>query len=445
LRDWLGLPNEEEGSEKSIGEGPKESRPISADEEEVKDDVASDDEEVEDDVVPEMEGSGLTPKQRARAKEKEKRKEAGESAQPEEQAVSKLPKGYILVPHKEGSVQNDSELTRHCLDQMFDDDDSDTGDPLNVEIKKEASETHSIGCVQIDQDVLREINSLENVKVEPVQNDDIMPSQPSSSNPSDDSIPNDHNLNDSPLPDPSQRSKNLEKLCILDTRPHVLDSEEAEKNKLRPLEVKLTNMASSKADLSSGDEKVEFKNESVANSSSGRSGKNKVVDEEETNLDHSPIVDKSEEEDEDDNRSFWAQYFCTTCQWLLGGAEGLLQHNREQRGRHHNVKPLWSFNQQEVRVQDLKKSRKFGVMVRELELEYLQKVKEEEECFSKGLKEKLKKEVLKNGELQKEGLKNESLRLEGLRKDLEKNEEREEEDIKLKIGKASNGRFSVIN
>ena len=134
------------------------------------------------------------------------------------------------------------------------------------------------------------------------------------------------------------------------------------------------------------------------------------------------------------------------------------------------MKPLWSFNQQEVRLQDLKKSRKyesqstqvskkavclkkaimirFGVMVRELELEYLHRV-EEEEGFSKGLKEELKKEVLKNGELQKEGLKNESLRLEGLKKDLEKKElkkeQKEEEDIKLKIGKASNGRFSVIN
>ena len=86
-------------------------------------------------------------------------------------------------------------------------------------------------------------------------------------------------------------------------------------------------------------------------------------------------------------------------------------------------------------------------MVRELELEYLQKMKKE--GFSKGLKGELKKEVLKNGELQKEGLKNESLRLEGLKKDLEKKElkkeEKEEEDIKLKIGKASNGRFSVIN
>ena len=91
---------------------------------------------------------------------------------------------------------------------------------------------------------------------------------------------------------------------------------------------------------------------------------------------------------------------------------------------------------------------RFGVMVRELELEYLHRVKEEE-GFSKGLKEELKKEVLKNGELQKEGLKNESLFLEGLKKDLEKeglkNEEKEEEDIKLKIAKASNGRFSVIN
>ena len=87
-------------------------------------------------------------------------------------------------------------------------------------------------------------------------------------------------------------------------------------------------MASSKAEPNSDDhEKAEIKNEAVAcSSSSGKNGDNKVVNEEETKLDRSPIADKSEEEDED--RSFWAQYYCTTCQWLLGGAEGLLQHNR---------------------------------------------------------------------------------------------------------------------
>ena len=88
--------------------------------------------------------------------------------------------------------------------------------------------------------------------------------------------------------------------------------------------------------------------------------------------------------------------------------------------------------------------------MRELELEYLQKVKEgEEEGLSKGQKDELKKEVLQNGKLQKEGLRNESLRLEQLKRVLEKeglnNKEKDEEDIKLKIGKASNGRFSVIN
>ena len=30
----------------------------------------------------------------------------------------------------------------------------------------------------------------------------------------------------------------------------------------------------------------------------------------------------------DEEGSFWAQYYCTTCHWLLGGAEGLVQHNR---------------------------------------------------------------------------------------------------------------------
>ena len=110
---------------------------------------------------------------------------------------------------------------------------------------------------------------------------------------------------------------------------------------------------------------------------------------------------------------------------------------REQRGRHHNVKPLWSFNQQEVRLQDLKNSRKyesqstqcpkrlcvlnaimirFGVMVRELEREYQrhQLTKEEESPQKEQDKELQSKE-------------------------------KEEEDIKLKISKASNGRFSVVN
>ena len=121
--------------------------------------------------------------------------------------------------------------------------------------------------------------------------------------------------------------------------------------------------------------KQQLRNKTVACSSIGKKGKNQVVEKGGTNLAHTnPVRDKSEEDEED--RSFWAQYYCTTCQWLLGGAEGLLQHNRyldaikvlelcimqqflrEQRGRHHNVKPLWSFNQQEVQVQDLKKSRK---------------------------------------------------------------------------------------
>ena len=111
---------------------------------------------------------------------------------------------------------------------------------------------------------------------------------------------------------------------------------------------------------------------------------------------------------------------------------------REQRGRHHHVKPLWSFNQQEVRLQDLKKSRKyesqstqvskkavcfkkaimirFGVMVRELEREYQrQQLTKEEESPEKE----------EDKELQ--------------------SKDKEEEDIKLKISKASNGRFSVVN
>jgi len=403
------LPNQEK--DKSASEGTKESG-----------------EEKEEDEGPEMEGSGLTPKQRARAKEKEKRKESGQKGVKQ----GRVTKGYVLVPEKEASLsQSDSKLTRQCLDQMFDDDDdSDHGDdPLKIEIKKEPFETHSMGCVQIDQDVLREINSLENLKVEPVQKDDIMPSQPHSPNTTDDSISNSHVLS----------PKNLDKLCILDTRSHISGSDETEKTSSKTLEIKPINVTTRKAE----DEK------------------NKVIEKEGTCQDHSPAKDRGKEEEED--RSFWAQYYCTTCQWLLGGAEGLLQHNREQRGRHHNVKPLWSFNQQEVRVQDLKKSRKFGVMVRELEIEYLKKVKEEEDGLSEDQKDELKREVLKNAERQKQRLRNDCLRLEGFKQELDKeflkNEEKDEklemrglekkdegeEDIRLKISKASNGRFSVIN
>merc|ERR1712181_210591 len=99
---------------------------------------------------------------------------------------------------------------------------------------------------------------------------------------------------------------------------------------------------------------------------------------------------------------------------------------------------------------------------------YLKKVKEEEEGLTEDQKEELKCEVLKNAEIQKERLRNDCLRLEGLKQELDKEvlkkeekddilekekpgrvglekEDEEEEDIKLKISKASNGRFSVIN
>ena len=111
---------------------------------------------------------------------------------------------------------------------------------------------------------------------------------------------------------------------------------------------------------------------------------------------------------------------------------------------------------------------RFGVMVRELEIEYQKQVKEEEEVLTEGQREELKSEVIKNAEIQKERLRNDCLRLEGLKQELDKEifkhegkddklekeeleriglekVDKEEEDIKLKISKASNGRFSVIN
>ena len=106
--------------------------------------------------------------------------------------------------------------------------------------------------------------------------------------------------------------------------------------------------------------------------------------------------------------------------------------------------------------------------MRELEIEYQKQIKEEEESLTKGQREELKSEVIKNAQVQKEGLRNDCQRLEELKQELDKeifkNEEKddklekeelermglekrdkEEEDIKLKISKASNGRFSVIN
>ena len=76
---------------------------------------------------------------------------------------------------------------------------------------------------------------------------------------------------------------------------------------------------------------------------------------------------------------------------------------------------------------------RFGVMVRELELEYQQQVQEE---IQKG---ETQRQEQADEELQ--GKRPNDLGLE--KQELEKEEK--EEDIKLKISKTSNGRFSVIN
>ena len=310
LRDWLGLPNGEDGREKSEeasssdAEGTKESQPPT-------EPFAGE----EENAGPEMEGSGLTAKQRAHAQEKEKRKkEVGGQSPKQKEVKGKLPKGYVLESlNKDES--SDSKLTRQCLDQMFDDDDSDTDEPSKVGIKKEAEDTfqtHSIGCVQIDQDVLREMN----LKVELVQND-YAPSQPSLANPTDgdDGSPSKQDLKPSSL---RHQSK-----CLLDTGPHtsVFDFEEDLKN----VEIKMGNATgletplTRKASLSSDDCKKEKLKDGKNNSGTEVEKKERV----ETKQD-SP----GRGESEDAGRSFWAQYYCTNCQWLLGGAEGLLQHNR---------------------------------------------------------------------------------------------------------------------
>ena len=76
---------------------------------------------------------------------------------------------------------------------------------------------------------------------------------------------------------------------------------------------------------------------------------------------------------------------------------------------------------------------RFGVMVRELELEYQQQVQEEIQTGETQRQEQADEEL--------QGKRPNDLGLE--KQELEKEEK--EEDIKLKISKTSNGRFSVIN
>ena len=120
---------------------------------------------------------------------------------------------------------------------------------------------------------------------------------------------------------------------------------------------------------------------------------------------------------------YWDCYICSDCKPLkmIAGAEGLVNHCKEK-DEHKNVKPLWTFNQNEVKVQDLKKSYKYGVLVREKEREYQEYLKFSKSFPSVGL---LYSTFHQPGPLENVD--------EGVPK------------LKLKIGKGANGNFSVLS
>merc|ERR1711962_1263361 len=94
----------------------------------------------------------------------------------------------------------------------------------------------------------------------------------------------------------------------------------------------------------------------------------------EMDVDNLEKIDNTEEGEGEymekwNDTDYWQQYVCLDCNKLIDGAVGLVDHRRDQE-ENHALKPLWSFNQNEVMLQDLRYSRKFGVMIRELEQEY---------------------------------------------------------------------------
>jgi len=127
---------------------------------------------------------------------------------------------------------------------------------------------------------------------------------------------------------------------------------------------------------------------------------------------------------------YWDCYLCTDCNPLkmLGGADGLVNHCREMDG-HKDIRPLWTFNQNEVRVADLKKSYKYGVLVREKEREYFEYIK-----FKQSLKSVYKSTGLLYSTFHQQDI---------LAEDDDKMEDVPK--LKLKIGKGANGKFSVLS
>jgi len=127
--------------------------------------------------------------------------------------------------------------------------------------------------------------------------------------------------------------------------------------------------------------------------------------------------------------NYWDCYLCSDCLPLkmLAGAEGLVDHCKEM-DEHKDIRPLWTFNQCEVKMNDLKKSYKLGVLVREKEREYFEYKKFIEKFNNVGL--------LYSTFHSKHDL--------GL-DDGKQNKGEEEPKLKLKIGKGANGIFSVLS
>jgi len=126
---------------------------------------------------------------------------------------------------------------------------------------------------------------------------------------------------------------------------------------------------------------------------------------------------------------YWDCYICTDCSPLkmLGGADGLVNHCREVDG-HTDIRPLWTFNQNEVKVTDLKKSYKYGVLVREKEREYL-----EYTHFKQSLQSVYKSTGLLYSTFHQQDMLD------------DESQNSEVPKLKLKIGKGANGKFSVLS
>jgi len=150
----------------------------------------------------------------------------------------------------------------------------------------------------------------------------------------------------------------------------------------------------------------------------------KVTEDAKVELKREPEV-QNEIEEKTFEFDYWDCYMCTDCYpiKMLAGAEGLVDHCKHKED-HKDIRPLWSFNQCDVKMNDLKKSYKFGVLVREKEREYLEYKKFNTRV---GLLHSTfhKQEVL-------EDVKQNSGEVEGPK-------------LKLKIGKGANGTFSVLS